>query len=414
MKKDRAERAKRWQQLFESGKVREDTIEETLADFAKSKQYEELIACLEQAIIDGRMIQPWMHEMLALAMESAGRPKVEIERVLMSGQDLIDGDIESILRVAAYLSRLERYDRALELYRQATFIAPQRSDLFIIALDLARRARNADAVVWSAPEVIAFAWGKERAQLRRSAEQAAADAIPLLIKEGKLTKALQLQEAMRKAKELDLVVRLEWNGQGDMDLLVEEPSGAICSMSNPFTAGGGAFVHDGYGPNQENCYDEYVCPSAMAGEYKLIVRHIRGDIVAKRSRLIITRGKNTPDEQTESQTIVLGRVDSVIRISLDQGRRLTANAEVPAPAKMKRGDTAGTAIMAQVTTVPGGVIPAVGGGGAVGYQPVISTISEGITMSALATVSGDRRYVRLNAAPVFSSITDVFTFSFVR
>ena len=49
-----------------------------------------------------------------------------------------------------------------------------------------------------------------------------------------------------------------------------------------------------------------------------------------------------------------------------------------------------------------------------GYQPIISMISEGIAMNVLATVSGDRRYVRINAAPRFSSITDVFTFSFVR
>jgi hypothetical protein len=70
--------------------------------------------------------------------------------------------------------------------------------------------------------------------------------------------------------------------------------------------------------------------------------------------------------------------------------------------------------MAQISTAAGGVIPNVGGGGAVGYQPVISVISEGIAMNAMATVSGDRRYVRINAAPVFSSITDVFTFSFVR
>ncbi len=47
-----------------------------------------------------------------------------------------------------------------------------------------------------------------------------------------------------------------------------------------------------------------------------------------------------------------------------------------------------------------------------GFTPVITTLSEGVTLSALAVVSGDRRYVRLTTAPVFSNITDVFTFSF--
>jgi hypothetical protein len=33
-------------------------------------------------------------------------------------------------------------------------------------------------------------------------------------------------------------------------------------------------------------------------------------------------------------------------------------------------------------------------------------------MSALAIVSADRRYVRITTSPMFTSITDVFTFSF--
>lgn len=391
------------------------TIEVVVADLVKSKQYEELIACLEQAIIQGEFIEPWMHEALALAMESAGRPKSDIERVLMSSQDLIDGDVASTMKLAGYLAKFERYDRAIEMYRQAAFLNPSNPEPYLLALELARRSRNPDAVVWSAPEVVSYAWGKDREPLRQKAEQAAADAIPQLVKEGKIAKALQLQEAMQKARRLDLVVRLEWNGPGDVDLLVEEPSGAVCSMSTPFTPGGGAFVHDGYGPKQDNCYDEYVCPSAMPGEYLLRVRHIRGDVVAKRARLIITRGKNTPGEETESQTVVLGQTDSIVRISLSQGRRFQANAVVPKPIKSTaRRNTAGTSVLAQVAPVQTGLIPTVGGGGAVGYQPVISVISEGITMNAMATISGDRRYVRMNVAPVFSSITDVFTFSFIR
>jgi tetratricopeptide (TPR) repeat protein len=415
IRKARSARAKRWRAQFESGRVTEATIEELVADLVKSKQYEEVIACLEQAIIGGKIIAPWMHEALALAMQSAGRPKTEIERVLMSNQDLIGGDAESMMKLATYLTRFERYDRAIELYRQAAYLSPDQPEPFILALDLARRTGNADAVVWSAPEVLAYAWGKEREPLRRGAEQAVADAIPQLTKEGKVSKALQLQESVRKARELDLVVRLEWNGQGDVDLLVEEPSGSVCSMSKPFTPAGGAFVHDGYGPNQANCYDEYVCPSAIPGEYRLIVRHIRGDVVAKRARLIITRGKNTADEETETQTVVLGRTDSIVRMSLGRGRRLTADAVVPLPVKQtRRPGTAGTSVLAQIGRPQVGNIGNAVGGGVVGYQPVITMISEGIAMNALATVSGDRRYVRIRAAPSFSSITDVFTFSFVR
>lgn len=414
----RAERAKRWRERFAKDDFSGDALKDVVNDLIKSKQYEEVIACLEQAILAGQLTEAgngWIHEVLALSMESAGRPKNEIERVLMSSQDLIDGNADSMMRLAEYLTRFDRFDRAIELYRQASYLSPGRPEPFVRALELARRSGNVEAVVWCAPEVLSFAWGKDREALRRSAEQAASDAIQKLMKDGKISKALQLQEAMRKAKGLDLVVRLEWNGPGDLDLLVEEPTGTICSMEKPFTAAGGAFVHDGYGPNQANCYDEYVCPSAIQGEYRLRIRHIRGDIVAKRARLIITRGKNTDHEETETQTIVLGKTDSIVRMSLATGRRLAADADVPVPVKQTgRRGAAGSAIMSQISPNPVGVIPNVGSGGAVGYQPVISVISEGVAMNALATVSGDRRYVRINANPSFSSITDVFTFSFVR
>ena len=48
-----------------------------------------------------------------------------------------------------------------------------------------------------------------------------------------------------------------------------------------------------------------------------------------------------------------------------------------------------------------------------GFQPVIAVIPEGITLNVTAVVSADRRFVRLTVAPLFSNITDVFTFSFV-
>ena len=411
-----AERAKHWRDRFAADAISPEAVRQVVDELVASRQFEEVIACLEQAIIQAK-IQPWMYEVLALSMEATGRPKPQIERVMLSSQDLISGDARSMMMLAAYLTRFERYERALELYRQAAHLEPQRPEPFLQALAIARRTRNAEAVVWSAPEVLAYAWGSDRAPLRTEAEQAAADAVQQLMKAGKLSKAIELQEGMRNARELDLVVRLDWNGQGDLDLLVAEPTGSVCSMDKPYTSGGGIFLHDGFGPNQARCYDEYVCPRAVPGEYVLRVRHVWGDIVGKRARLTITRGKDTPREQTETQTVILGRVDQTVRISVTQGRRVDADARVPDPAKKPTGrrGTAQAAVLAQIGNNGGGQIGGGRGfvGGNVGYQPVVALINEGVTMSALATVSGDRRYVRITAAPVFSNITDVFTFSFI-
>lgn len=413
-----AERTTRWRDRFASDAISPEAVRQTVDDLLKNRQFEEIIACLEQSIIHGKM-QPWMYETLAVSMEAAGRQKTQIERVLLSSQDFSLNDAGSMMVLAAYLTRFERYDRAIELYRQAAHLEPHRPEPFLQALALAKRTRNVDAVVWAAPEVLTYAWGSDRAALRRDAEQAAADAVPQLMKAGKLAKALELQEAMRRAREVDLFVRLDWNGQGDLDLLVDEPSGTVCSAENPITASGGLFTHDGFGPNQAHCYDEYLAPRAMSGEYRLRVRHVWGEIVGKRARLTIVRGKDTPHEETETQTVLLGRTDQVVRVSLSGGRRTQPDAAVPQPnqKQTRRPTGSGTAILSQIGNNPAGQIAAGGNRpfvtGNVGYQPIVQFISEGVTMSALATVSGDRRYVRISAQPVFSNITDVFTFSFL-
>jgi hypothetical protein len=48
----------------------------------------------------------------------------------------------------------------------------------------------------------------------------------------------------------------------------------------------------------------------------------------------------------------------------------------------------------------------------VGYQPVITTLPEGVNMFARAVVSADRRYVRITCTPLFSGVGNVTTFNF--
>ena len=57
------------------------------------------------------------------------------------------------------------------------------------------------------------------------------------------------------------------------------------------------------------------------------------------------------------------------------------------------------------------VIPVVGNF-AVGFQPVIAQIPDGINLTVQAVISADRRFVRLTLLPLFQNVTDVFTFSF--
>jgi hypothetical protein len=66
--------------------------------------------------------------------------------------------------------------------------------------------------------------------------------------------------------------------------------------------------------------------------------------------------------------------------------------------------------------MPVGLNPFLPVHGAVGYQPVIQTLSEGMPNYApMAVVSADRRYVRVSwpsGGPMFSSIPKVTTFNY--
>lgn len=57
------------------------------------------------------------------------------------------------------------------------------------------------------------------------------------------------------------------------------------------------------------------------------------------------------------------------------------------------------------------LVPVVGNG-AVGFQPIVQPVSEGIFLQVVAVISADRRFVRLSLGPQFNNIVDVFTFSF--
>jgi hypothetical protein len=191
----------------------------------------------------------------------------------------------------------------------------------------------------------------------------------------------------------------------------------------------------------------------MPGVYIVRVRRIDGTLVGNRAQLSIVRNQGAKNETTETFVFKLTPDRIALRIPLPNGRRRELGPERPAlnsragqlqqllqaliaysprprqipwralPAAMAPG---GSAIAPAAGGGGGG--GAAGGGGAggvtqagglsgaglnVGYQPNITEIDEGVKMSVAAVVSSDLRYVRLAVNPSFTTITEVFTFTFV-
>jgi hypothetical protein len=388
----------------------------------KEKEPDDVIACISAALMHGQAQPSWMYTVLALELEKAGRPREEIERVLLSTVDFSAVNITNVLYTAATLTRFGAKERALAMYRQASAIDPTRLEPYALGLKLAREANDADAVGWAASGILQRAWGPGYEALHGDAIAAVRDMESTLRNDGDDATAGQLARTVAEALQRDLVIELSWSGKADLDLLVEEPSGAVCSAENPTTTGGGIFVHDGYGGDQKDTHDNYVCPRGMPGDYRVTVRHISGEVVGKRAVLKITRYQGSPREIEEPFTIKLSDQDKVVRVTLTHGRlkELTAIPLLDVPRDQRFADRRNrrerlvrrsAASRREEAEFRDSRLRAAGGP-APGYQPVITVLAEGVQNTLMAVISGDRRYVRLTTVPTFSTINGVNTFSF--
>jgi hypothetical protein len=397
------------------------TVQELILQLSRANQHEHVVIAIQSALINGQA-QPWMYEVLALSMEIVGRPRDEVERVVLSLSDFGSADFASMMYSAAYLVRFERREAALRLYRQASRLAPERPEPYLLGLAHARHLQSAEAVQWAACGILQYAWTRDFATVHRDGENAALEAERWLRAAGDPAGADRLRASVAEARRRDLIARLQWSGNGDLDLIVEEPVGSVCSFQNRDSPGGGVLTHDGYGPDPDNCYEEYQCALGARGDYRLQVRHAWGTIVGQRATLTVIRNAGSPDEAVEIHTIVLNGEDVVVSVSLAAGRRTELKRvatfdlraeirETPRRVPPRADDSqARRAALAEFDDSRSRIVRRAG---AVGFQPVIRIVPDGSQLSAQAIVSADRRYVRISSLPLFTSITDVFTFSFV-
>ena len=262
---------KYWRDYFASHQPLPSAIADLALRLSSQKKYDQAIAVLEGALINGQ-VEPWMYDVMAVTLKLAGRPKAEVERALLSRVDFLATDVPNTLFAAAYLYRFGAKEQALRLYQQAADIEPTRPEAYVLGLRLAREIKDYAAVGWAASGVLRTAWTKDHEQLHRTAEDAALDAERALKASGNEAEAERVRAAMAQARTHDLFVRLQWAGDGDLDLSVEEPSGTICSSQDPQSRGGGVHMHDGYGPDPANCYEQYVCAVGSPGIYVVRVR----------------------------------------------------------------------------------------------------------------------------------------------
>jgi hypothetical protein len=223
-------------------------------------------------------------------------------------------------------------------------------------------------------------------------------------------------------------------------MFVEEPSATVCSGRNPRTTAGGVMLGDSYahsGGNSLDGYSEfYVCPKAFAGQYRLLLKTVWGEVAAGKVTVEIWTNYGTAEQTYGKQQIPLGERDAIVNFDVKEGRRVEPLEEEKI-ASIDRGRLEmGRAILAQQLgaasdssslrdyalalrsgLASGRIDPrAFGRRGAVGFRPQITSFPEGNQLLGMAIIDASRRYVRFELGgqiPIASGITNVDTFNFV-
>src|SRR5204863_28988 len=100
----------------------------------------------------------------------------------------------------------------------------------------------------------------------------------------------RLKETIRTLNRRDLVITLSWelgSEPAEIEMLVKEPSGSVCSSEQAQTPGGGTMINTGLLDAKPNA--TYTAPEAFSGDYEITVRRVWGKPLGERARLEITQ-----------------------------------------------------------------------------------------------------------------------------
>ena len=408
---------------------------------AQTPDLKQVIGLLRASMRTGQ-IQPWMYEALALAMRIEKMPAEEIERVLLSSADFATS-ARQVIFLAEYMDQLGYRQRALELLREVTLRDPSAELAYAKALDIAIYLDNADALQWSTLGVLSQEWPRENADIFNKAVRHSKSLVEQMRGNGLDHQADQYAKKIKQALARDIVVKVSWSGDADVDLMVEEPTGSVCSYRQNKTPGGGLLVGDPNAGSSETAggshSEVYSCPEAFSGDYRVLLKQVWGRIPAGRVTVDVWSHLGSENQQHIQKVIPLDEDGALVSFHLDTGRRQERLADQQLVNDVAQQVVVNRTILAQqleaisnpeallaqqnyANSQPASQIgnrnnplnrpsPNAFNPNLVGYQPQITVLPIGMTMQANAVISADRRYVRITALPFFSTIKGVVQYN---
>ncbi len=255
-----------WSERFAQKNFDPSWVRAQAKHWMRQGQPAQVVAMLQAALRHGQA-QPWMYESLGIAMELAGEPPAEIERAIMSACDFTDSP-EELMLIAQYLSHLGFDARAVGIYQQVIKSAPLHYEAYVLGLRAAERAGSTEGLRWAILGVLQHDWPLAQQEIVNLARRVAKAVLAQM--QTAADDAQLFQRELEQALVRDVVIRVSWSGEADIDLIVEEPGGTVCSVQQPRTAGGGVCLGDAFASRDntqsaEGLSEEYRCARGFPG-----------------------------------------------------------------------------------------------------------------------------------------------------
>ncbi len=421
-----------WQEELAKGGVDAGLVVATADLLFESGKFKHAAEFLKAVLRQGIVARPWVYESLAVALEASGGSQEEIRRARLSALALDPQDSQGFISAARTMAEHKQYDRALAFCRQAALLEPNLAQPYAQAVAYAQLGKDSQAMEWAVGKLLGQDWPADNQVLHVLAQNKGQDLAQILHNEKRGSEADRLKAALQKLGQRDLIINLTWqdgDDAADLDLVVTEPCGSVCSVEQRQTPGGGIMTGNTL---TETNRASYMAAQAFSGEYDITVRRNWGQTLGKRARLEIIQHLGTPQESRKLLTVSVDGTSSTT-VKLADGRRM-ALATIPPPAAQRQRDDKEEAKSMNIwerlrqsarpdysqakgvrggAWTPGALLPAEAKAQPNRKQPERVAYQTGIApqlggaanLNAQAVVSADRRYVRLSVTPVFQTVT---------
>lgn len=414
-----------WKEILDNGGENPYMVIATADFLAMNGFFDRAAGFLKANLRKGVVVKPWVYESLAIALRESGASPAEIERAEVAAIDLEPSNGAGFLKAGKSLAGMKRYPMALAFCKQAAHLEPGTPDPFLAALDYAELAEDATAMEWAAGNLLGQDWTNRNREIQERA-QVKIDALARKFRQAGNPEGPKVADNAKTKTHRDLVIRLAWQGDADLDLVVREPVGSVCSVTNSQSIGGGILMGDSL---RETGLETYTASEAFKGKYEISVKKVWGQTLGNKAQVRVIRNFGAPEQNEELLTFDLSK-SKPLAIQLENGRRMET-AYVPPPSLrqnnlgemevvssrdlltqlrdmanpeitgIQRG--AGAAATIPVESAPTMASKKGNGDDQVIYQTrVQSFMKNALDMTAQVSLAADRRSVRVSLNPVYN------------